>query len=161
MEPEIKPEEYINQNLSRIQLKNLNIMRDLVINSNKKSAEKSINFRFSSPIEEIFLKNEEKILKIRKNDKHFENISFDLLIECTGFYQKQRFIGLAQDPRGMFISSNQYKLKENVYYCGWSRTGPKGNVADSTSEASNCASQLINDLNSKLQTEEVLNRTIT
>lgn len=160
MEPEIKPE-YMDQNLSRIQLKNLKIMRDLVINSNKKSSEKSINFKFSSPVEEVFFKSDEKILKIQKNVKYFENISFDLLIECTGFYQKQKFDGLAQDLRGTFIPSKQYQLQENIYSCGWSRTGPKGNVADSILEASNCARQLFDDLNSKLQNEDVSNITKT
>lgn len=160
MEPEIKPEN-IGKNLSRIQLKNLNIMRDLVINSNKKSAEKSINFNFSSPVEEVFLKNDEKILKVQKSDKNFENINFDLLIECTGFHQQQNFNGLGQDPSGKFITYDQYKLKDNVYSCGWSRTGPKGNVADSILEASNCAKQLFEDLNTKLRSEEIQNRTKT
>ena len=153
IDPEIDFD-YLNQNLTRIQLKNVDIMKDLVANCNKHSAEKSINFKFSSPIAKVFLSNGEKIIKIQKSDDCFEYINFDLLIECTGFYQRQKFIGLQQDPLGKFITTEEYKLVDNVYTCGWSRTGPRGNIADSILEATNCAKQIFFDLESRLQSKK-------
>lgn len=143
MDPDIKSD-YIDLKLSRIQLKNVNIMKDLVLKSNKTSPEKYLTFKFSSPIDDINYEDDKIILKIHNSD-NFEYINFDLLVECTGFYQKQTFSGLQQDCFGKFITSEKYKIKDNIYTCGWSKTGPKGNIADSMLEASNCAKQIYND----------------
>ena len=147
VDPEIKSG-YLDQNLSRVQLKNVSILKELVRNSSSNSAEKSIKFKFSTSATDVFSSNGENFLKIRNNENQFENLKFDLLIECTGFYQKQKFFCLQQDPHGKFITSVQYNIKDNIYSCGWSRTGPKGNISDSILEASNCAKQLYLDLNS-------------
>ena len=144
IDPELKPE-CMGQSLTRIQQKNMDIMKDLVTSCTKHSAEKLINFTFSSPVAQVFMDSGQKFLKIQKCHNCFEFLNFDILIECTGFYQKQKFAGVQQDHLGKFITEG-YKIIDNIYSCGWSRTGSTGNIADSMLEASNCAKQLFDDL---------------
>ncbi len=120
-------------------------MRELIEDSETSKASKAINFRFSSPISTVEGNEGRGIVHLKNNEK----IEFDLLIECTGFRQNQKFNELQQDDVGRFITTNVYLVSDNIYTCGWARTGPKGNVADSMSEASSCAIEICQDLCSK------------
>lgn len=123
-------------------------MQDLIKGSTHVPHEKVINFKFTSPISSVNYENGHGIVKIGNSNEKMECVEFDLLIECTGFKQNQKFENLAQDEAGKFIANyrNLYLLKENIYACGWARTGPKGNIADSMSEAFNCAASISTDL---------------
>lgn len=120
-------------------------MRELIEDSETSKASKAINFRFSSPILTVERNEDKGIVHLKNNEK----IEFDLLIECTGFRQNQKFNGLQQDDVGRFITNSDYLVSDNIYTCGWARTGPKGNVADSMSEALSCAIEIYQDLCSK------------
>lgn len=121
-------------------------MQDLVQSSSHVSHEKIINFRFSSPISNVIFENGYGIIKFANENQKADQLEFDLLIECTGFKQNQKFENLVQDGTGKFITNERNLLKENVYACGWARTGPKGNIADSMSEALYCANSISTDL---------------
>lgn len=142
-----------SQNLSRIQSKNIQIMQDLINSSKHSITEKKLNFKFSVSTSELTQENGRGTMKIENADsKTIETINYDMLIECTGFKQNQKFEHLAQDVNGKFITTDQFRIVDNIYACGWSRTGPKGNVADSMEEAFNCASVIYRDLTSSPQT---------
>lgn len=121
-------------------------MQDLVQSSNHVLPEKNIRFIFSSPISSVEDRRGHGIIEIVHNNQKIDHIEFDLLIECTGFKQNQAFEEITQDEAGKFVTDDQYCLKNNIYSCGWARTGPKGNIADSIAEASNCARSIFTDL---------------
>ena len=132
---------------TRIQLKNFQILKKLVEDSCKFSPVKVVNFKFSSPI--IRINGVEKeVYFSTENSPQIETFKYDILIECTGFEQKQKFRELNQDICGKFITDD-FRLKDNIYACGWSRTGPKGNIADAMIEALNCAKKISNYLLTK------------
>lgn len=118
------------------------------------SYEKIINFKFSSYISSVNCENGQGIVKFNYSNQRTEQLEFDLLIECTGFKQNQKFENLAQDEAGKFITNDRNLVKENIYACGWARTGPKGNIADSMSEAFNCSTSICTDL---LQKDKLAN----
>lgn len=121
-------------------------MQDLLSCSNHMSHEKIINFIFSSSISSVNCENGHGIVKFVDSNQITKQLKFDLLIECTGFKQNQNFESLAQDEAGKFITNDRNLVKENIYACGWARTGPKGNIADSMSEALYCATSISTDL---------------
>lgn len=137
-----------HQNFSRIQAKLYQIMQDLVKNSNQGLPKKKIRFVFSSPVSSVEKRNGHGIVKVAHNNQKLEHFEFDLLIECTGFKQNQIFEELSQDEVGKFVTNDRYCIKDNIYSCGWARTGPKGSIADSIVEASNCAKSIFTDLSS-------------
>lgn len=130
-------------------------MKDLVQRSNQYLPDKNINFRFSLPISSVNYENQRGVVKFMKNNQNLEHIEFDLLIECTGFNQTQIFEGMPQDEVGKFITNDRNWIRGNIYACGWARTGSRGNIADSMSEASNCATSIITDLLKKGKTENL------
>ena len=150
MHPEVY--EFDIHNLSRIQSKNIQIMNDLVNSSTISKSEKRIHFKFSASASELYQEHGRGVIKIKNSySNNIELMSYDMLIECTGFKQKQIFERSLQDENGKFITADRFRVKDNIYACGWSRTGPKGNVADSMDEASNCASEIYNDLKANLE----------
>lgn len=72
-------------------------------------------------------------------------IPFDLLIECIGFYQKQTILKDYQDSTGKFVTED-FQIADNIFACGWARSGPNGTVADSMMEAEECASVILQRL---------------
>ena len=124
-------------------------MQKLVDGSNNSNPTKVINFRFSSPILSVNCSESGQGTVKLKNLA--ESLNFDFLIECTGFRQQQSFFELAQDENGRILTSDSFLIKDRLYTCGWSRTGPKGNIADSIAEASNCATAIYRDLNPKVK----------
>ena len=143
------------QCLSRVQLKNIQIIQDLVLCSNHTSYDKAISFKFCSPVSEVIFDNGNGIVEFLDNNKKAERLKFDLLIECIGFQQNQLFENLAQDDTGKFLTRDGHLLKENIYACGWARTGAKGNISDSMNEALNCATSISTDLARKGNTPEM------
>lgn len=144
-------------------MKNLHIMKDLVNSSMYSNLEKRITFKFNSVVEGVSKKNGFGMLKILNNSTGIlEIINFDLMVECIGFKQNQNFGHRMQDDNGKFITTDRYRVKDNIYACGWSRTGPKGNIADSLEEAGNCASKIYEDLIASARTrlDFTLDRTI-
>lgn len=132
---------------TRIQLKNFQILKKLVEDSCKVSPVKVVNFMFSSPI--ISINGDEKeVCFSTENGPEIEIFKYDILVECTGFEQRQKFRELNQDICGKFKTVD-FRIKDNIYACGWSRTGPKGNIADSMIEALNCAKTISNYLLTK------------
>lgn len=129
-------------------------MQELAKESEKSKASKIITFKFLSPISSVERNGNKGVVHL-KND---EKIEFDLLIECSGFRQNQKFNELQQDDVGRLITKKDYLISDNIYTCGWARTGPKGDIADSMNEASNCAIKIHQDLRSK---EHRLNRPST
>lgn len=134
--------------LTRIQLKNFQILKELINHSCKISpVKKVVNFKFSSPIIKIN-GDEKEVYFSTENSPEVEIFKYDILIECTGFEQRQKFIELKQDVCGKF-QTDGFRIKDNIYACGWSRTGPRGNISDSMIEALNCAKTISNDLVTK------------
>lgn len=131
-------------NLTKLSAKNILILSEIERNSLQSKYEKIIKFKFDSPILEV---KEGEIFTKNHLSGSISSINFDMLIECTGFRQNQIFSNLPQDPTGRFdVQNEQYILKDNIYSCGWSRTGPRGNIADSMIEARNCADVIVRDL---------------
>lgn len=125
-------------------------MRELVDKTKNLTPSKILNFKFSSPVISVSWNedNPKKGQVIVKNNitEKYEAIGFDLLIECTGFLQAQKFDKLPQDENGKLITDNGYRVFDKIYACGWAKTGPKGNIADSMLESSNCAADIYRDL---------------
>jgi hypothetical protein len=133
-----------SQDSSRIQIKSVNILKELVQICDPENQVKEITFKFESPLKEILSDPNGTYLVSGSQEKTY----FDMLIECIGFEQNQKFKEIPQGTDGKFLTHSGFNIRSNLYACGWSRTGPIGNIADSMGEALECSNQIVKDLSS-------------
>jgi hypothetical protein len=123
--------------LGIIQMKLLKILDQLCAKVSA-SNNNSLDFRFFSTASRLIGNN----LMIKENDAVERIIPCDVLVESIGFHQMEKIWPEHQNSTGAFIAP-EYKIVDNVFACGWARTGPKGTVADTLIEAENCASAVL------------------
>lgn len=135
---------YFKPENTRIQDKNLKILQNLVNGDKLNDHQKQISFRFFETIDSIDAANGVVTIKDKHSATHQHK--FNILIEAIGFYQKSKVYPPFQDSKGKFSCNDRHLVDSGIYACGWSRTGPKGTIADSMVEAENCARQIVEDL---------------
>ncbi len=134
---------YFKPDNSRIQLKNLKILENLIQNISNEHKTRLVDFRFFEQIETVNETTGQIITKDYNSSLH--NQKFDILIECIGFYQKNNIYPAFQDQSGKINCPTSHLIHSNIYCCGWAKTGPKGTLVDSMIEAEKCAKEIIQD----------------
>lgn len=138
---------------SRIQDKNLKIFENIVTESSNSVKEVDVEFRFFERIESISEKDE-YLTSIATNGG-MKIIPYNMVIECTGFYQPNIIYSNHQDKIGKMVASEGHLLHDNVFSCGWALNGPRGTVADSMIDAEVCSMSIINYLSGLKTTSKI------